>query len=120
MTPEWRKLEYSLFEMSLLSDCSTNKAQECAQEVPHRASKAASNLRVQRFSEKPKNAIQPEIRNRISLKKIDECLSLGNVDIYLQIFISFDWIPIVEHENVGNDPAARLQLLFKLGFQSII
>jgi len=53
--------------MPLLSTCSTDKAQERAQEVSHRTSKAAANLRMQRLSKKQKNAIQLERKNRKKL-----------------------------------------------------
>jgi len=58
-----RKLEHSLFEMPFLSTCSPDKAQERAQEMSHRTSKAAANLRMQRLSKKPKTVIQ-EMKNR--------------------------------------------------------
>jgi hypothetical protein len=44
--------------MPFLSACSTDKAQERTQEVSHRTSKATANLRMQRLSKNPKNAIQ--------------------------------------------------------------
>jgi hypothetical protein len=50
--------------MPFLSACSADKAQERTQEVSHRTSKAAANLRMQRLSKKPKNAIQLETKNR--------------------------------------------------------
>jgi hypothetical protein len=51
--------------MPFLSTCSTDKAQERAQKMPHRTSKAAANLRMQRLSENPENAVQLETKNRM-------------------------------------------------------